>query len=483
MIQGTGSNVGKSLITAGLCRAAVRRGLRVAPFKPQNMSNNAMVTPDCGEIGRAQALQARASGLEPDRRMNPVLLKPEAGQKAQLVLLGKAEGRYSAREYHALKPQILTTAVAAYHSLAAEYDLILVEGAGSPAEVNLRTGDLANMGFAEAVDLPVLLVADIHRGGVIASLIGTHLLLEPSERARLVGYLINQFRGDPGLFTEALGVIADHTGLGCLGIVPFWPKAARLPAEDAMELTSRTHATAGARKIIVPQLSRIANFDDLDPLYAEPDVDVVLVPPGQPLPRNADLILLPGSKATISDLAFLRDQGWDIDILAHHRAGGAVMGICGGYQMLGRSLCDPDGLEGDVAEVAGLGLLDQTTTMAPEKRLQTVSAVDSLTGHTVEGYEMHLGVTSGSDSIQPMLCLDGQPHGGRSPDGLVMGCYLHGLFARDGFRAALLDNLGISRRKAGVYRHQIEQTLDGLADHLEAHVDVGDLLRMSGLRN
>ena len=475
MIQGTGSNVGKSLITAGLCRAFVRQGLSVAPFKPQNMSNNAAVARDGGEIGRAQALQAQACGLAPETRMNPILLKPEAGHKAQLIVNGHVIGRYSAREYHKLKPQMLDHAKQAYCALAAKVDLVLIEGAGSPAEVNLRAGDIANMGFAEAVDAPVLLVADIHRGGIIASVVGTHLLLDPSEQERLIGYIINQFRGDISLFTPACDIMQQHTGMPCLGIVPYFEAATHLPAEDAMEV--KTRCNAGAKlKIAVPRLARIANFDDLDPLISEPMVDVQIIAPGTPLPRDADLIILPGSKDTLSDLYFLRAQGWDIDIRAHVRHGGAVLGICAGYQMLGEMLYDPERLEGSIAEIEGLGLLRLSTTMAGMKHLNERSGHDRLSGGVVRGYEMHLGVTTGADCTNPMLYIDETPFGARSANGLVMGCYLHGLFADEHFRGHILKTLNLDFRQKIVYRQQVEDTLDALANHLEAHMDLERLL-------
>lgn len=475
MVQGTGSNVGKSLITAGLCRAYKHRGLDVVPFKPQNMSNNAAVTADGGEIGRAQALQAVACGREPDVRMNPVLLKPEAEQKAQLVVEGKVTGRFSAREYHALKPQMLKHALKAYQDLRRECDLVLIEGAGSPAEVNLREGDVANMGFAEAADVSVMLVADIHRGGVIAHVIGTHLLLAPSEQKRTIGYLINQFRGDASLFTPACDVIEQHTTMPCLGIVPHFPAAQNLPAEDAMEIQVK-HNKEARLKIAVPRLPRIANFDDLDPLRAEPMLKVEIIEPGNPLPRDADILLLPGSKATLSDLAFLREQGWETDILAHVRQGGAVIGICAGFQMLGESLADPEGREGSILQTPGLGLLRHHTVMTHEKHLQERSGHDHLTQTDTSGYEMHIGESTGRDLANPMLYLDNTPYGARSENGLVMGCYLHGLFASDAFRHAFLRQFLTEFRQRAVYENSVERTLDSLAEHLEKHMNLDRLL-------
>jgi adenosylcobyric acid synthase len=475
MLQGTGSDVGKSLLAAGLCRLFARRGLRVAPFKPQNMSNNAAVTADGGEIGRAQALQARAAGLEPCSDMNPVLLKPQSETGAQVVVQGRVLASASARDYHALKPTLLPRVLESYGRLADGADLMVVEGAGSAAEVNLRAADIANMGFAEAADLPVVLVADIDRGGVIASIVGTWAILPDAERARLAGYVINRFRGDPALFTPALDTIRERTGLACLGIVPWFADAARLPAEDSSSLGKTKQGGDGIR-VVVPRLSRIANFDDFDPLAAEPGVVLDMVEPGRPLPADAELIVLPGSKSTIADLAFLRAQGWDIDILAHRRRGGRVLGICAGYQMLGNSVSDPLGVEGPAGGVAaGLGLLEVDTVMAGDKVLRRAEGFDRH-GHPVAGYEMHMGRTGGSDAARPFLTLEGRPDGAVSADGRVMGCYLHGLFASDAFRAALLGG-----RTALAYEPMVDEVLDRLADHLETHLDIGAVATVAGI--
>ncbi|MBF0394465.1 MAG: cobyric acid synthase, partial [Alphaproteobacteria bacterium] len=436
MLQGTGSDVGKSLLAAGLCRAFTRRGRRVRPFKPQNMSNNAAVTADGGEIGRAQALQARACGVAPSIDMNPVLLKPQSELGAQIVVQGKVLGAAPAREYHAMKPSLMPRVLESFRRLSAEADLVIVEGAGSAAEVNLREHDIANMGFAEAADLPVVLVGDIDRGGVIASLVGTHVLLPEGERARLAGYLINKFRGDPALFEPAIGMIEARTRLPCLGIVPWFPEALRLPAEDAAQLAAGRKAEGAGLRVAVPVLSRIANWDDFDPLSAEPGVALTLVRPGEPLPGDADLVILPGSKATIADLAFLRAQGWDIDLFAHLRRGGRVLGICAGYQMLGRRIADPLGVEGPPGETEGLGLLNVETVMAGTKTLREVEG--AALGQPVRGYEMHMGETTGPDRARPFLTLAGRPDGAMSADGRVAGCYLHGLFAADGFRRTFL---------------------------------------------
>lgn len=490
MVQGTGSDVGKSLIVAGLCRVFTRQGLRVRPFKPQNMSNNAAVTADGGEIGRAQALQARACGVAPQVDMNPVLLKPQTDRGAQLVVRGRVRGTAEARAYQTLKATLLPEVLESYARLGTEADLILVEGAGSPAEVNLRRGDIANMGFAEAANLPVVLVGDIDRGGVIASLVGTWMLLPAAERHRLKGYLINKFRGDPSLFDDGLAIITEHTGRPALGVIPHFPAAGRLPAEDAMALTNRTpDRTGGTQRpivIVVPQLSRIANFDDLDPLRLEPDVSVILVPPGRPLPADADLVILPGSKSTIGDLQFVKDQGWDVDLVAHHRRGGRILGLCGGYQMLGTQLSDPAGVEGPVGTVAGLGLLAVETVLAGDKRLTEVRGTHLETGTPVAGYEMHIGKTDGPDRLRPMLRLSDRSElprgeGAVSPNGLVAGTYVHGLFTQDRFRHAFLDSLQPRTGSGLAFEATIEETLDELADHLTRHCAIDQIAAIAGL--
>ena len=486
MLQGTGSDVGKSLLVAGLCRAYVRRGLAVRPFKPQNMSNNAAVTADGGEIGRAQALQARACRVRPSVHMNPVLLKPQSEIGAQVVVQGRMTGNAEARAYAGLKATLLPAVLDSFARLAAEAELVLVEGAGSPAEVNLRAGDIANMGFAEAADLPVVLVGDIDRGGVIASIVGTHALLAPADRARLKGYIINKFRGDVLLFEPAPAIIRGRTGLDCLGIVPWFAAARRLPAEDAVALDTMTRDDAASDRagirVVVPRLPRIANFDDLDPLRAEPDVSVIIVEPGEALPR-ADLILLPGSKATLGDLAALREQGWDTDIRRHVRRGGRVLGLCGGYQMLGMGVADPDGIEGPPAAARGLGLLAVDTVLTGAKALSEVEGQEAWTGRRVRGYEMHIGITTGADAARPMLRLDAgdgvRTDGAVSADGLVEGCYVHGIFADDAFRAAFLARLRPDRRASGFdYDAEIDATLDALADHLAVSIDLDRLLRI-----
>ena len=483
MFQGTGSDVGKSLLVAGLGRAFTRRGLRVLPFKPQNMSNNAAVTADGGEIGRAQALQARACRAEPRVDMNPVLLKPHSDTGAQIIVQGRVWRDAEARRYQALKPGLLPFVLDSFARLSADADLVLIEGAGSPAEVNLRAGDIANMGFAEAADVPVVLIGDIDRGGVIASIVGTHTLLESAERARLKGYLINKFRGDVGLFGSAVDILQVRTGLDCLGIVPYWAEAARLPAEDAVALDRQLgQRGTGTYRIVVPRLPNISNFDDLDPLSAEPGVSVEFVAPGRPLPRDADLVLLAGSKATRADLAALRAQGWDVDILAHVRAGGRVLGLCGGYQMLGRTVADPLGIEGEPGESAGLALLEIATVLGADKTLARVDARDERSGARIQGYEIHMGASEGTDRARPFLVLDGRNEGAVSADGRVAGCYLHGLFAADRFRAKFLGDLGAAVDTGLAFEAMVDRTLDRLADHLETVVDLDRLLAIARSR-
>jgi len=482
MLQGTGSDVGKSLLTAGLARAFARRGLAVRPFKPQNMSNNAAVTTEGGEIGRAQALQARASGVAPSVHMNPVLLKPQSERGAQVVVAGRMLRAASARDYQTLRAELLPKVLQSFELVAAGADLVLVEGAGSPAEVNLRAGDIANMGFAEAADVPVVLVGDIERGGVLAQICGTHLLLSPAEQQRLKGVIVNKFRGDVSLFAGGIEAIRSVTGLGCLGVVPWFERAHELPAEDALALERMpAPARAGRFRIAVPRLPRIANFDDLDPLRADPGVAVELVQPGRPLPL-CDLILLPGSKTTLGDLAALRAEGWDIDILAHVRRGGAVLGLCAGYQMLGRCIADPAGIEGIAGEAQGLGLLEVDTVLTAEKTLQQVTGVELRSQAAVAGYEMHVGRTDGPGAARPMLRLGTRVDGAVSADGRVMGCHVHGIFASDGFRRAFLERLGGKADAALAYEARVESALDALADHCEAHLDVGRLLEIARAR-
>jgi adenosylcobyric acid synthase len=479
MFQGTGSDVGKSLMVAGLTRALTNRGLKVRPFKPQNMSNNAAVTADGGENGRAQALQARAARTLTSVHMNPVLLKPQSELGAQIVVQGRVHGTAKAAAYQHLKPDLMPFVLDSYGRLKHEADIVLVEGAGSASEVNLRANDIANMGFARAADVPVVLIGDIDRGGVVASLVGTKVVIDASDAAMILGFLVNKFRGDPTLFADGMATIARATGWEPLGLVPFFPDARLLPAEDALALDAARAAKPNARiKIAVPILPHVANFDDLDPLDAEPTVDLVRVRPGHALPGDADLVLLLGAKATIADLAVLREAGFHIDIGAHVRRGGSVLGLCGGYQMLGRAIRDPLGLEGPASTAEGLGLLDVETILSSDKRLEPVHGATG-DGIPFSGYEMHMGVTDGPDRARPFARLaDGSSEGAVSPDGRVIGTYIHGLFVDDRQRSAWLTRFAAGRTAIS-YDTLVDDTLDRLAAHLAAHIDLDRLLTLS----
>ena len=479
MIQGCGSDVGKSVLVAGLCRLFTNRGLSVRPFKPQNMSNNAAVTDDGGEIGRAQALQAMACRTPPTVDMNPVLLKPHSDVGAQLVVRGKMAGTWNARGYQEQKGALLDTVLESFRRLEAECDLVIVEGAGSPAEINLRVGDIANMGFARAANVPVVLVGDIDRGHVIAALVGAHAVLDDQDRAMIRGFLINKFRGDPSLFDDGRIEIGRRTGWADLGMAPWLASARSLPAEDAVVLDRPAPSERRRLKVVAPMLSRIANFDDFDALRVEPEVDFGFVPPGQPLPGDADLVILPGTKSTLADLAFLRAQGWDIDLAAHVRRGGHVLGVCGGYQMLGQILSDPDGVEGPPESVEGLGLLDVHTVLTSDKVLAPVAGLLVDTGGCFEGYEMHVGRTTGA--TRPMLIMDdGSPDGAVSADGRVMGCYVHGLLNQGSARRAFLGGLGVG--SDGLDQDvRVDAALDDVAEALERAFDIESLAAIAGL--
>ena len=477
MIQGTGSNVGKSMIVAGLIRACVRRGIKARPFKPQNMSNNAAVTEDGGEIGRAQALQARAAGVLPHTDMNPILLKPQSATGAQVIVQGQIAGHQEAAAFGQNKASLMPAVLQSFQRLASACDLIIVEGAGSPAETNLRAGDIANMGFATAADVPVILMGDIDRGGVIAQIVGTQAVMDATDNAQVRGFAVNKFRGDRSLFDAGRDDIVARTGWPSLGVIPWFEEAYRLPAEDVMDLPARSGSKGSACVIAVPRLPRISNFDDLDPLAAEPGVDLRLITPGMTLPTDADLVLMMGSKATIADLAAFRAQGWDIDLAAHIRRGGHVLGLCGGYQMLGRTIADPHGIEGAPGKVSGLGHLDIETIMAPIKHLSTKSATHIASGTKVDGYEIHIGETQGPDTARAFLDVGGKPEGATSPSGRVQGCYMHGIFAADCFRSAFLGGFGAASDldfEAGV-----ERVLDLLADHVERYMGVDQLLALA----
>ena len=477
MLQGTGSDVGKSVLVAGLCRALANRGLRVLPFKPQNMSNNAAVTTDGGEIGRAQALQAIACRVEPHTDMNPVLLKPQADHTSQLVVHGKVRGTLGAGNFRAARGALLGEVLESYARLRAACDVVVVEGAGSPAEINLRAGDIANMGFARAAGVPVVLVGDIDRGGVIAAIVGTRAVIDPEDAAMIRGFLINKFRGDPALFEDGYAQIEALSGWRGFGVVPWLAATARLPSEDAVIL--ERPVAGGEAKVVIACLilPRISNFDDLDPLKLEPGVSLRMIRPGQPIPAEAALVVLAGSKATIADLAALRAEGWDIDIRAHYRRGRPVLGLCGGYQMLGMRLSDPHGIEGEAGSVEGLGLLDVETILTPEKSLRRVAgtALDA----RFDGYEMHMGETTGADAARPLAVFDDGRHDGAiSADGSVMGSYVHGLLSDPVQRAALLARIGVAGGGRD-YRASVDTALDEIAAVLEEHLDVDGLLALS----
>lgn len=478
MFQGTGSDVGKSLIVAGLARAFANRGVRVAPFKPQNMSNNAAVTIDGGEIGRAQALQARAARISSCVDMNPVLLKPQGSAGSQVIAQGKVVGQARAREFQQWKSHLEPIVMESFARLKSRADLVLVEGAGSAAEINLRKHDIANMGFARKAGAPVVIVADIDRGGVIAQIVGCKAVIDEEDAALIEGFIVNKFRGDATLFEDGMRFIEERTNWSALGLLPYFEPAARLPAEDAFGLRE-FRATDGEIVIAVPLLPNIANFDDLDPLTAEPNVRVVFVHPGEPLPAEARLVILPGSKATIADLRALRAAGWHIDLAAHIRCGGRVLGLCGGYQMMGRAIADPDGVEGLPGEIEGLGLLDVATTLGSAKMLQHVRGESICDAVPFHGYEMHVGETKGEDCARPVLRFDdGRSDGASSRDGLARGVYVHGLFADDRQRSALLRTLGGAPSSLR-YENSIEDTLDALADHCAHHIDLDVLLGLA----
>ncbi|MFJ1311202.1 cobyric acid synthase [Agrobacterium sp. P15N1-A] len=478
MFQGTGSDVGKSLMVAGLARAFAKRGLSVTPFKPQNMSNNAAVTADGGEIGRAQALQARAAGVPLSVHMNPVLLKPQSETGAQVVVQGKIAGNAKAADYQHMKAGLMPRVLESFNRLKQQADLVLVEGAGSASEINLRANDIANMGFARAADAPVILIGDIDRGGVIASLVGTKAVLDAEDAAMIEGFIVNRFRGDPALFSDGMRIIAEKTGWASIGLLPHFADAAKLPAEDALGLSGPAERKPGAKiRIAVPILPHISNFDDLDPLDMEPDVELIRVRPGETIPADCRLVLLCGSKATIADLAVLKNTGLDIDIKAHVRRGGHVLGLCGGYQMLGKTVADPEGIEGPPATVDGLGLLDVDTVLTGDKRLVSVTG-KSFDGIGLSGYEMHVGeTTSGTDGL-PFSKIDGHEDGAVSPDGRIFGTYIHGLFSDDRQRGAWLERLG-GRNTELNYDAQVDAVLDRLAAHMEQHLDLDRLLAIA----
>jgi adenosylcobyric acid synthase len=474
MVQGTTSDAGKSTLVTALCRWLTRQGVRVVPFKPQNMALNSAVTADGGEIGRAQAVQAQAAGLEPHTDMNPVLLKPNSDTGAQVIIHGRAVTTMNAVAYHGYKEIAMQAVLASHQRLSAAYPVVMVEGAGSPAEINLRAGDIANMGFAEAVDCPVLLIADINRGGVFAHLVGTLELLSPSEQARVKGFIINRFRGDIALLQPGLDWLEARTGKPVVGVLPYVMDL-HLEAEDGLD-QRQTDKVEQVLNVVVPVLPRISNHTDFDPLRLHPQVNLQFVGPGQPIPA-ADLIILPGSKSVRSDLAFLRSHGWDIAIARHLRYGGKVLGICGGLQMLGQQLHDPLGLEGAPGSSAGLGLLDINTVLEEQKQLRNVRGHLALEDAPVSGYEIHAGVTTGAALEHAAVRLDdGRHDGAQSADGQILGTYLHGLFESPPACAALLRWAGLENVQHVDYHALRERDIERLADLVENHLD-GALLR------
>ncbi len=465
MVQGTTSDAGKSTVVAALCRLLHRQGVKVVPFKPQNMALNSAVTADGGEIGRAQALQAQAAGIAPHTDMNPILLKPSSDTGAQVIVHGKVRADMNARDYHRYKTSAMAAVLESYERLRAQYEVVLVEGAGSPAEINLRARDIANMGFAEAVDCPVILVADIDRGGVFAHLTGTLDCLSESERQRVIGFVINRFRGDLSLLQPGLDWLEQRTGKPVLAVLPYL-HGLHLDAEDAVVAQQ---SAKGDFKVVVPVLPRISNHTDFDALRAHPGIDLQFVGPGQPIPA-ADLVILPGSKNTRNDLAWLTQQGWPQAIRKHLRYGGKLIGICGGFQMLGTSVDDPHGVEGAAGSTPGLGLLDMHTTLTPHKQLLQVSGqcawptqAGALNG-SVRGYEIHMGVSAGAALQQPAFYIDGRPEGARSLDEQILGSYLHGMFDTPQAFTALLDWAGLDNVQAIDLNALREQSLERVAD-------------------
>ncbi|TBV06640.1 cobyric acid synthase [Stutzerimonas kirkiae] len=479
MVQGTTSDAGKSTLVTALCRWLRRQGVTVAPFKPQNMALNSAVTVDGGEIGRAQAVQAQACGLPAHTDMNPVLLKPNSDTGAQVIIHGRAIGNMNASRYHDYKPQARQAVLASHQRLAGACQVVMVEGAGSPAEINLRANDIANMGFAEAVDCPVILIADIDRGGVFAHLVGTLELLSPSERTRVRGFVINRFRGDLALLQLGLDWLEQRTGKPVLGVLPYLQDF-HLEAEDAID--RRQAAKTGERlRVVVPVLPRISNHTDLDPLRLHPQVELSFVGAGEAIPP-AELIVLPGSKSVRADLDWLRQQGWEPAILRHLRYGGRLLGICGGLQMLGERLDDPHGLEGPAGASPGLGLLEFSTRLAAQKQLRNVRGRLCLEDAIVSGYEIHAGVSAGPALARMAVCLDdGRGDGAISADGQILGTYLHGLFEQPGACAALLRWAGLAQVREVDYHALRERDIERLADQVEQHLDTARLRQLCGL--
>ncbi|MGF1876387.1 cobyric acid synthase [Photobacterium frigidiphilum] len=474
MVQGTTSDAGKSVLTAGLCRVLARKGIKVAPFKSQNMALNSAVTKDGGEIGRAQAVQAQAACIEPTVHMNPVLLKPNTDVGAQIIVQGKAIADMDAIGYNGYKKVVMGPIMESFGILQDEYQTVIIEGAGSPAEINLRENDVANMGFAEKADVPVIIIADIDRGGVFAHLYGTLALLSESEQARVIGFVINRFRGDIKLLESGLDWLEEKTGKPVLGVLPYL-HGLMLEAEDAINV-QQVEAADEQLNVVVPVLTRVSNHTDFDPLRMHPQVNLQFVGKGQQIPPT-DLIIIPGTKSVRSDLAFLREQGWDKQIERHLRLGGKVMGICGGYQMLGESIADPDGIEGDAGESQGLGYLQTSTILVPEKQLkQTVGTLQlpDQQAVPVRGYEIHAGITSGIQANAPVQLQDG-PDGQLGIDNQVFGTYLHGIFEQTEACNAILSWAGLEATQTPDFDLIREQGIDRVADTLEEYMKLDKL--------
>ncbi len=479
MIQGAGSNVGKSLLVASLCRAFKNRGYKVAPFKPQNMSNNSSVTTEGLEIGRAQSLQAMACQIEPSIHMNPVLLKPESHQRSQIIVHGKVQTTIDSRDYMKLKKSLMMPVMESFHTLTKTFDMVIVEGAGSPAEINLRANDIANMGFARESGTPVAIVGDIDRGGVIAQLVGTRQVLPHEDRCMIKGFIINKFRGNTELFEDGYRYIEENTGWIGLGILPWIEVAEQLPSEDSLSLSMSKAGKKGTLRIYYLALDKIANFDDLDPLKNHPEIVVKPVKPGMPLPVDADLVIIPGSKSTRSDMEFIRKQGWDYDLIAYHRRGGRILGLCGGYQILGTQIDDLNGVEGHPGSHKGLRLLNVSTVMASEKNVGITNA--RWQDNFFQAYEIHKGVTTGPDCknnfAQKEYGGSWINEGATSSDGRVQGTYLHGLFSNNQFRSHYLKSLrkGLTDYS---YTELIENTIDEMANHVETNLNLERMLEL-----
>ncbi len=481
MFQGTGSDVGKSIIVAGFCRTLKKLNISPVPFKPQNMSNNAGITIDGGEIGRSQILQAKACNLEPHTDMNPVLLKPQSNMSSQIVVQGKVLQNCKSEYFRELKPKLMQSVLESFNRLTDSYDIVVVEGAGSPAEINLREGDIANMGFATQTNTPVILVVDVDRGGSIASVVGTYNILPENERKLIVGYIINKFRGDISLYQSAIDEITNRTKLKCFGILPWFEQAKLLPAEDGLGLDNiKNQENKTNFKICVLRTPRISNFDDLDPLFQTKNITVQVLENGQALPIDCDMVLLVGSKSTISDLKYIKDCGWENDIISHYRRGGFVMGICGGYQMLGKKINDPKNYEGNIKSIDGIRLLDCETTMSDNKNLSPYVGTDIITNTKFSGYKMHMGITTGNDTNNPFsIDINNKKDGAISKCGKVFGSYVHSIFNDDTFRQKFLKNITGFEIEVQSYDKNVETTLDQLACHIEKYIDIDEILKIS----